>query len=116
MRPIPAKLRKELGEDWFMKRCIYERPDAPNRKCRGRITFEHAFLYAGRQINEKWAILPCCEAHNSGEAMVKDFNRYVALERANLEDLARRMPKRDWGQLWKFLSQKYGNYKNSPRR
>lgn len=106
MRPIPPKLREKIASDPFMYRCIYERQDAPNNRCRGRITYEHAFIYSGRQINEAWAIVPCCEAHNSGEAMVKSFNQYVALTRASKADLAK-YPKADFAQMKRYLLKKY---------
>jgi len=108
MRPIPTKLREEIAQDPFMMFCIYERSDAPNHNCNGRITWEHAWAYSGKQINEAWAIVPCCCAHNSGVAMVKDFNRYVALSRANIIDLQKRYPRKNWAQEYKFLSKKYG--------
>ena len=112
MRLIPKKMREEIAQDPFMRCCIYERDDAPNQNCQGRITFEHAFIYAGRQINEKWAIVPCCENHNSGPAMVKSFNKFVALNRASEEDLAK-YPKVDWVQLKKYLTQQYEQKSNT---
>jgi len=99
MRPIPQKLKDKLAKDPFMKTCVYTRKDAPNHNCRGRITWEHAFSYSGRQINEAWAIIPCCEAHNSGEAMDKRYNEFRALERADIEQIQKKHPKRDWWQL-----------------
>lgn len=107
MRPIPKDLREQIASDPFMRYCVYERNDAPNWYCRGRITWEHAWQYSGKQINEPWAIIPCCEAHNSGEAMVKDYNRYVALLRADIKDLQARYPKKNWAQELKYLSDKY---------
>lgn len=108
MRPIPEKLREQIASDPFMQLCVYERSDAPNHKCRGRITWEHAIIFAGCQVNEAWAIIPCCEAHNSGEAMVKDYNRYIALLRADMKYLKAKYPKRDWEQELKHLKSKYG--------
>jgi len=111
MRLIPKKLREEIARDPFMRRCIYERDDAPNHNCQGRITWEHAFIYKN-QINEKWAIVPCCENHNSGPAMVKSFNQFVALNRASKEDLAK-YPKVDWIQLKKYLTKKHEQKSNT---
>jgi hypothetical protein len=77
-----------------------------------RITFEHAFIYAGKQINEQWAIVPCCQAHNSGEAMVKDWNRFISLKRAKelniWEEIKQKYPKKNWEQLFLYLNKKYG--------
>ena len=111
MRPIPIKMRNKIAADPFMKVCIYESDDAPNHNCEGNIEFEHAWLYAGKQINEPWAIVPCCTSHNRGEGLDKNYNRYRALKRAvetiGLKDLQRRMPKKNWQQEWNYLRKKY---------
>ncbi len=106
MRPIPPKLRKQLALDPFMSRCIYNHIGKGN-ECRGRVEWEHAFLYAGKQINEAWAIVPCCTYHHRGDGLDKDFNRYMAIVRADIKDLQNRMPRNDWSQVLKFLTTKY---------
>ena len=96
MRPIPQKLRKEIADDPFMWVCIRK-----NEDCAGRITWEHAFIYAGKQVNEKWAIVPLCYYHHLGKGLDKRFNQKVALSRATPEDLAK-YPRKNWracGQL-----------------
>ncbi len=107
MRPIPPKIREQLANDPRMRLCIYEWPQAPNHNCRGRITFEHAIIYAGKQIVEAWATVPCCENHNSGPEMVKEYNVWAALQNITTEELEQRYPRRDWRQLKKYLNQKY---------
>ncbi len=106
---IPLKLREDIDRDPFMKRCVYQDLGAPNHTCRGRITWEHAWIYNGKQIQAKWAIIPCCENHNSGEAMVKEYNQYRALIRADIEMLKIKYPRTDWEQELKYLKNKYGN-------
>jgi len=90
MRPIPTKVKQELEADPRMKKCIYTTALASClaateaeciEPCVGRITWEHAFIYAGKQINEPWAILGICEHHHLGAGLDKDFNRYVALKK-----------------------------------
>lgn len=90
MRPIPPKLRKQLAEDPKMKVCARNGWD-----CAGRITWEHAFIYAGRQINEAWAIVPLCEYHHLGKGLNKKLNRQIAISQATPEDL-QKYPKKDW--------------------
>ena len=107
MRPIPPKLKEQIANDPFMRDCIYRSPDAPNHNCRGRITWEHSFIYKGRQISEAWAIVPCCENHNSGVKMVKASNQYRAIIRADIDDLCKRMPNKDWRQIKKYLCKKF---------
>lgn len=107
MQVIPVKLREELAEDPYYQRCVRHSKD-----CRGRITWEHAFIYAGKQIQEKWAIIPLCEYHHSvcrfqdAGNLNKEINHYIALSRATPEDLAK-YPKKDWEQLKKYLHGKY---------
>ena len=100
MRPIPLKMRKQIAEDSFMENCIYD-----NKDCAGRVEWEHAMTYKG-QINEPWAIIPCCTYHHRGAGLDKDYNRYRALIRATDEDLEK-FPRTDFKQLKKYLTKKY---------
>ena len=57
--------------------------------CSGRITWEHVIIYAGKQLNEIWAIIPLCEKHHgvehysgSDSFMDKNINMSIALNRA----------------------------------
>ena len=88
-----------MADDPFMKQCIYDNCPMPPE-------WEHAFIYSGRQVNEKWAIVPVCTFHHRREGLDKDYNRYRALERATDEDLAK-YPRVDWKQLKKHLRQAY---------
>jgi len=110
MRPIPTKVKQELEADPRMKKCIYTTALASClaateaeciEPCVGRITWEHAFIYAGKQINEPWAILGICEHHHLGAGLDKDFNRYVALKRLDgdqLDEIQKKYPRVDWWQ------------------
>jgi hypothetical protein len=114
--PIPVAMREEIALDVFMKVCIYvgEEHGAPNHDCDGRVEWEHSSYYAGRRINEPWAVVPCCTSHNRGEGIVKEYNQYRALLRAiellpdGLNDLMRRYPKFNWIQRFNYLNNKYG--------
>lgn len=90
MNRIPIKLRKEIAEDPYMKTCARK-----NGECNGRITWEHAWIYAGRQIQEKWAIIPLCVYHHLEEGLDKRENQRISLARATKEDLSK-YPKKDW--------------------
>lgn len=82
MRPIPVKMREELASLPRMMRCERSGSD-----CRGRLTWEHAWTYAGRQINELWAIICLCEYHHLGQGLNKALNRKISLSYATEEDL-----------------------------
>ncbi len=107
MRPIPPKLRLKIASNPFMRVCIYKSIDAPNHDCDGRVEWEHAVIYNGKQVNEEFAIVPCCTAHNRGNAMDKAYNRYRALLRANMDTLRVTYPGNDWEQELKYLSNKF---------
>ncbi len=82
MRPIPIKMREELEELPRMHHC-----ERAGTDCRGRLTWEHAYTYAGRQINELWAIICLCEYHHLGKGLDKALNRKISLKYASEEDL-----------------------------
>ena len=104
MRTIPKALRDKLAHDPFMRTCIREREGT----CQGRITFEHAMLHAGRQVNEQWAIVPLCASHHLTDAYERPYGQWVALNRATDADLAK-YPRNDWQQLKKHLNKIYDN-------
>lgn len=91
MRPIPKAMRDDIAQDPYMKKCA-----RANHECEGRITWEHSWIYAGKQINEKWAIIPLCVFHHLGEGLNKRENERISLRRATEEDLVK-YPKKDWG-------------------
>ena len=106
---IPSKLLQEILKDPYYRKCIRHK----EKSCKGRITFEHAWTWGGKQIQEKWAIVPCCAYHHEvdqyqdGGGMIKELNQYHALMRATKEDLLK-YPKTNWGQHRKYFKSKYG--------
>lgn len=82
MNRIPPKIKKAILSDDYYKKCARSNAD-----CQGRITWEHAFTYAGKQIQEVWAIIPLCWYHHLGVGLVKAINQAIAISRATLEDL-----------------------------
>ena len=97
MRPIPEKMKREMSVDPYYEKCAI-----CDGKCQGIITWEHCWIYAGRQINEKWAIIPICEFHHGlgiyfgRGGLNKNINQLISLMRATPEDLIK-YPKVDWG-------------------
>lgn len=102
MRPIPPKLREYIASLPRMTSC--ERREGT---CTGRITWEHTFMYQGRQINEPWAIIALCEYHHLGPGLDKEKNHWISLGYATEEDL-KKYPRVDWEQMRKYLNKKYG--------
>ncbi len=79
--------------------------------CEGRSTMEHAFIYRGKQIPDKWAVIRLCEWAHLGPGLDKRKNEYIALKHAKPADL-KIYPKKDWKQLKYYLNKKYENQKN----
>jgi hypothetical protein len=102
MTPLPLPLRHKLSNDPYYKICARK-----NEDCDGRITWEHAFIYAGRQVQERFALIPLCWHHHLGEGLNKEINHWISINRASEDDFAK-YPKKDWGQLKKYLNGKYG--------
>lgn len=82
--------------------------------CEGRITWEHALIYAGRRVNGRPFIIPlCAKAHSvdefqDGGDMNKEINVWVALNRATEHELTRISKAVNYMQQRAFLNAKYG--------
>lgn len=112
MRPIPLPLRRQLDTEPRMHRCVIAPLQRIYGRCSGRIQWHHAWIYAGTQINEEWAIVGACEGHH--EEVKKDRAIKQAFETASLliatdEDLAK-YPKKDWEQIKRMLGLKRKNH------
>lgn len=102
MRKIPKELRDKLSSLPEFSSCSRK-----SRHCWGRITWEHCWIYAGKQINEEWAIIPLCWRHHLGDMFNKEINQWISINKATASDLAK-YPKRDWKHVKKYLNKKYG--------
>lgn len=77
------------------------------------MTLEHVWIYAGRQIDEWWAIISiCAKAHSvdqfqDGGILDKEINQWLSINLMSEEDEAN-YPKFDWKQRRKYLNGKYG--------
>ena len=96
MRKIPTQLREEMANDPFYKTCCLGGS--------GKIEWHHNLIYAGRQVNEKWCILPLSqEMHRIADRKdIKAKLNRIMLSRATKEDLAR-YPKVNWLQMKLWL-------------
>lgn len=99
---------------------LAQEPDICLRKdegdCAGKITYEHALIYASRQVDEPFAILKICEYHHGVNKyqdcgkLNKEKHEWLALNRATEADF-QKYYKSDWRQRLSFLNSKYGKYK-----
>lgn len=102
MSPIPKAMRKQMSEDPYYRKCA-----RASIVCDGRITWEHVFCYAGRQIQEIWAIIPLCVYHHLDAGMKKPINELISLRRATPQDLAK-YPNTKWDLIRKNREREFG--------
>lgn len=97
MNNIPPKLRAQLSADPGMHRCLRrdEKDENGQRTCMGRVTWEHAWDYGGRQIQEAWAIIPLCIHHHLGSGLNKKKNKWFSINKMTPED-EKKYPKVNW--------------------
>lgn len=84
-----------------MKRCALHGLSVFYGPCSGRIEWHHVWEYAGRQINEKWAIVGACHEHHEGvkrDRKVKDAFERHSLAMLTAEE-ASKYPKKNWKQI-----------------
>ncbi len=82
--------------------------------CGGRITWEHAIIYAGKQVDEVWAIIKLCERHHAVNTyqdmgdLNKAKNVWIALNRATDDELKAISKAVDWIRQREYLNRIYG--------
>ena len=101
-----------------MHRCVIAPLQRIYGRCSGRIQWHHPWIYAGKQINEPWAIVGACEGHHdevTKDRAIKQAFETDSLMRATDEDLAK-YPRKDWEQIKRTLGitrRKNGRKNNS---
>jgi len=87
---------------------------ADEGNCQGRLTKEHAIIFAGKQVQEDWAILDICEFHHGvcnfqdkGD-LNKEKHIWLALNRATDDELLKISKAINYLQLRERLNKIYG--------
>lgn len=114
MNNVPTKIKKGWMNEAFdpnIKPRVCLRADEGN--CAGRLTKEHAIIFAGKQVQEEWAILDICAFHHGVDEYQdngqKDNEKhtYLALCRATDDELRRISKAIDYLALRSRLQAKY---------
>jgi len=113
MNKIPPKLREEMAQDGYYSTCsrkaIFEdhicQPDPLTGKM---VEWEHTLIFASKQIQEKWAIIPICWFTHRGGHLDKEKNVIIALNRATDDELRKYSKTINYIELRKRLNKKYG--------
>ena len=113
---IPLKLRIQLSCDKWYKRCCLTGWDDLI------IEFHHCYLYSRRSIQERWNIIPVVkilhrDKNNGGLSnsiaeckRTKDLACWIAINRADIDELKIKYPKFDWQFEKNRLNEKFGDY------
>lgn len=120
MNNIPPWVKREILADHDYTLCM--RADHHGHVCAGRITFEHAIIHAGSQLQEKFAILSICayghsvdQYQDSGD-LNKEIHLWIALNRATESQLKSISKAENYIFTRDRLNKQYGKWKmNFPR-
>lgn len=97
-----------MAADPYYKKCCYHGPfgHGPSVK----IEWHHNLIFAGRQVQEPWAILPICEEiHKKADwKQVRERLDWIMLNRATEEDLDYYSKANDLRRKRDVLNKKYG--------
>lgn len=118
---MSPSLRKDVAQDPEYTRCAILGMILLFGPCGGRVTREHAIIFAGRKVQEKWAIPPFCAAHHGVDLYQdaptqarKDVRVWVALNRATDEELHAISKATNYIRERSRLNDKYGVYVPPP--
>jgi hypothetical protein len=114
MRKISTKVAAQINADQGYKVCMLKAH--AGHVCGGRLTREHALIYANKQVDAKFAIISCCargqevDQYQDAHTMDKNLNVWVALNRATDEELHGISKVINYFRLRDQLNQIYGEY------
>lgn len=107
MNNIPPRLREEMAADPFYQRCCITGAMARNRK----VEWHHNFQFAGRQVQEKWCILPLAEVVHHNIERFKEECDWIMLNRADEATLKKYSRAVDLVAKRDRLNEKYGPWR-----
>lgn len=107
MRPIPPSLRKEMEADLFYKKCCISGSTSE------KIDWHHNLIFAGRQVNEKFCILPLAKSIHDNIVKYKEKCNWIMLNRASDVELLRYSKATNYIKERERLNKIYGEYNKS---
>lgn len=112
MRKIPPPLRDKLANDkWYKKCCLSPETCKISNlgTCGGRIEWHHNLIYAGKQVNEPFCILPVCHNHHykAQNKTVKEVMDLIMWSRATSQQIGEYSKSVDYKNYFKYLKEKY---------
>ena len=115
--PIPKDMRATMTVDPSMQVCMRKvllndhecKPDPLQPK--KLLEWEHALTFAGRRLNQPWAIISICWLTHRGGLLNKEINVWIALNRATDEELRAVSKAVPYLNMRERLNSIYGNKK-----
>ena len=105
MRKIPEELREEMANDPFYKVCcITGRSDE-------KIEWHHNLIFGGKQVNEKFCILPLLKSVHDNIVKYKEQCDWIMWNRASEEQIRRFSKAENYKLTLERLNAKYGKRK-----
>lgn len=121
MGRVPKKLRDECAADPFYYTCarfeaLHDHECKPDPLTGRLIEWEHALIFAGKQVQKKFALVPLCWYVHRGPGLNKSVNEWIALNRATSVDLLElsRPGGLNYGLHRAYLNKKFGPYQPTP--
>ncbi len=105
MRKIPPQLREEMAADPFYKKCCISGSTSE------KIEWHHNLIFAGKQVNEKFCILPLAKSIHDKIELYKEKCDWIMLNRASDEELLRYSKAVNYKALRDRLNTIYGKYR-----
>lgn len=98
-------MRETMANDPFYKRCCLEVMGG----CEGTIQWHHNLIFAGRQVNEIFCILPLCYKHHRDANIkkVRDLLDIIMLDRATPEQVQKYSKAVDYKKIKERLMKRY---------
>jgi hypothetical protein len=105
MNCIPPKLKQEMAEDPFYKKCCITGTPATSAK----IDWHHGLTYAGKQLQERFAIIPLRKDIHDNIVLYREKCDWIILNRANDQQLKKYSKAIDLTAKRDRLNKKYGD-------
>jgi hypothetical protein len=78
MNNMPPKLKKEMSEDPYFKKCCFDFPHT----CFGKIDWHHNLIFGSKQVQDKKFIMPICQTVHDGarNVFIKEMLDLIMLD------------------------------------
>ena len=107
MRPIPPKLKDDMASDQYYKKCCITGSTSE------KIDWHHNLIFGGKQVNEKFCILPLAKSIHDKIVKYKEICDWIMWSRATDEEIRRYSKAENYFAKRDKLVAKYGQYSSN---